>query len=105
MSQVIMNLITNASEAIGDERGEVTLSTGLLSVDTEYLKDAWLSAEVPEGVYVYLRVADTGCGMDAAALARIFDPFLHHQVRWTWLRVGSSVGDSEESPRHCSSCQ
>src|SRR4029079_6587711 len=74
--QVVMNLITNASEAIGDHEGTITLRTRTLSCDRDYFADAIGDRErhVP-GRYVFLEVSDTGVGMDAETLARIFDPF------------------------------
>ncbi len=72
--QVIMNLITNASEALGTGSGYVSLAAGILEADRDYLADADAGGELPEGPYVYLEVSDTGCGMDAATQARIYDP-------------------------------
>ena len=79
--QVIMNLITNASEAIGDKSGVIALSTGAMDCDRAYLDDinevvrASLDEPLPEGVYTYIEVADTGCGMDAQTIEKVFDPF------------------------------
>ena len=42
MQQVVMNLITDAAEAIGDDRGIVTLATGVMHDDTEYLNSTYL---------------------------------------------------------------
>jgi PAS domain S-box-containing protein len=69
IQQVIMNLILNAAEAIGSDAGVVTVTAGLREVVD---RDA---AELPTGTYVCLGVCDTGCGMDEATKARIFDPF------------------------------
>jgi len=69
--QVIMNLITNASEAIGDESGVITVTTGLIGRDST-AEHVGLSAEHD---YVYLEVADTGCGMDEATRRKMFEPF------------------------------
>ncbi len=73
--QIVMNLVLNASDAIGDAHGVIELSTGSRSCDRAYLKEAWLDASIAEGEYVYLQVSDTGCGMDQGTMARIFDPF------------------------------
>ncbi len=72
--QVIMNLITNASEALGSGSGYVTLAAGILEADREYLADADGGGDLPEGPCVYLEVSDTGCGMDAATQSRLYDP-------------------------------
>jgi PAS domain S-box-containing protein len=65
LEQAALNLLINASEAIGDEPGRIVMRTGEVA-DPE---------SAGTGRYVYLEVADTGCGMDAATQARIFDPF------------------------------
>jgi CheY-like chemotaxis protein len=56
-----MNLITNASEALGDKEGTICVSVARV--------------QSPQSDYVRLEVSDTGCGMTEAIRARIFDPF------------------------------
>jgi CheY-like chemotaxis protein len=73
--QVFMNFALNAAEAIGGAEGVVTISTGIEDVDERYLRLYPKVAALRPGRYVYLRVRDTGCGMDEATKARIFDPF------------------------------
>jgi two-component system, cell cycle sensor histidine kinase and response regulator CckA len=81
MRQVVMNLITNASESLGQENGVIRLSTASMLCDRGYLdqlnKELQSSYEdpLPEGVYVLLEVSDTGCGMDLETQGRVFDPF------------------------------
>jgi len=73
--QVIMNLISNAAEAVGSRSGVVSINTGAVFCDHDYLSSAFLNQELPEGMYVWFEVADTGEGMDSATLKKIFDPF------------------------------
>jgi PAS domain S-box-containing protein len=73
--QIIMNLVINASEAIGDNSGVITITTGCRDCDKSYLRDFWLDENIQEGTYVYIDITDTGCGMDRDTLAKIFDPF------------------------------
>lgn len=75
MRQLLLNLVINASEAIQDSEGIVSVATGMRSVDRAYLASTCFAPDMPAGDYVYLEVQDTGCGMDAETLARIFDPF------------------------------
>ncbi|RMH60225.1 MAG: response regulator [Zetaproteobacteria bacterium] len=76
LQQVVMNLITNANEAIGARSGIIALRTGIMRVDKAYLRHcAVVGDEAEPGGYVFLEVSDTGCGMDAETRARIFDPF------------------------------
>ena len=59
-----MNLVINASEAIGDKSGVISITTGCLDCDQIYLKEVWLEGNLNEGQYVYFEIANTGCGMD-----------------------------------------
>jgi len=75
IQQVLLNLVTNAAEATGDKGGTVTIRTGSVQADRAYLATTYLSPEIAEGEYVFLEIADTGCGMSPETQARIFDPF------------------------------
>ena len=90
--QVIMNLITNASDAIGERSGVISVSTGMMHADAAYLASSYIDAELPEGDYVFLEVADTGCGMDAATMARIFDPFFTTKFTGRGLGLAAVLG-------------
>ncbi|SEM80755.1 hypothetical protein SAMN04489760_1511, partial [Syntrophus gentianae] len=57
-----MNLITNAADALGDSRGVITVTTGVMECDETYLSDSYLNDNLPGGTYVYLDVSDTECG-------------------------------------------
>ena len=73
--QIVMNLVINASEAIGDNNGTITITTGSMECDRQYLKSIWRIDDLEGGLYVFIEVSDTGCGMDRETQARIFDPF------------------------------
>ncbi len=74
--QVVMNLVINAAEATGDRSGVISVSTGAMQCDRNYLDSAFVPAtETPEGIYVFVEVSDTGAGMDADTKAKIFEPF------------------------------
>ena len=90
--QVIMNLITNASEAIGDESGVISVSTGVMECDRGYLSETYLNHNLPEGTYVYVEVSDTGCGMDAETRAKIFDPFFTTKFIGRGLGLAAVLG-------------
>lgn len=75
LRQVVTNLILNASEALGDKSGVIAISTGARECDQAYLRDCFLGEKLPPGLYVYLEVTDTGCGMDRETISRVFEPF------------------------------
>jgi PAS domain S-box-containing protein len=92
MRQIVMNLVINASEAIGEKSGVVSIGTGAVRVDREYLEKTVLSPDLPEGDYVFLEVSDNGCGMDAATQARIFDPFFTTKFTGRGLGLSAALG-------------
>jgi CheY-like chemotaxis protein len=91
--QVAMNLITNASEAIGDREGTISLRTGALWCDRGYFSDAiGGSDQHAPGPYIFFEVSDTGVGMDSAMLARIFDPFFSTKFAGRGLGLAAVLG-------------
>jgi PAS domain S-box-containing protein len=73
LQQLIMNLVINASQAIGDREGEICVRAKMLT--PEHRTASEIGANLPDGDYVQLEVADTGPGMTDEIMARIFDPF------------------------------
>jgi len=92
MRQVVMNLITNASEAIGDTSGIVSISTGLFHADEQYLAETYLNDKLQPGYYVSLEVADTGCGMTPSVREKIFDPFFTTKFTGRGLGLAAILG-------------
>jgi CheY-like chemotaxis protein len=87
-----MNLVINASEAIGDKGGMIDVSTGLAHVDRAYMAAALMPHELPDGDYVFLEVSDNGCGMSAETQARIFDPFYTTKFTGRGLGLAAVLG-------------
>ena len=75
IQRVITNLVINASESIGDNNGEVNLTTGVMDCDESYLSLSRYEERPEPGEFVFLEVTDTGCGMDAETQHKLFDPF------------------------------
>jgi signal transduction histidine kinase len=90
--QVIMNLMANASEALGHEGGTVTVRTGTLHVDGVFLSSAFLAEELAEGTYVFIQVSDTGEGMDEAQRFKLFDPFFSTRRPEGGLGLAAALG-------------
>ena len=90
--QVVMNLITNASESLGENRGEVRVTTGVQWAEAGELAALEPGRIMPEGRYVFIEVDDTGCGMDGETLARIFDPFFTTKFTGRGLGLAAVLG-------------
>jgi signal transduction histidine kinase/CheY-like chemotaxis protein len=76
LSQVVVNLVTNAAESFGDEHGRVVVETGAQLCDASTFEQAYYTDEDLEpGTYVTLEVRDEGSGMDQETVGKIFDPF------------------------------
>ena len=90
--QVVMNLITTASEAVGDAGGTISIATGVRDCSTADLAGAYAGENLPAGPYVALRIADTGCGMEEEVLKKIFDPFFTTKFTGRGLGMAAVLG-------------
>jgi len=71
--QLIMNLVVNASQAIGNQKGEICVRVKTFT--PEQRTESEHASNLPDGEYVLIEVADTGSGMTEEIKTRIFDPF------------------------------
>jgi|GEM_PF-731536 len=92
LRQVILNLVINASEAIGSAKGDVTIRTGLRLCDRIYLADSCIDDRLPEGPYVTLEISDTGCGIAPEIIPKIFDPFFTTKFTGRGLGMAAVLG-------------
>jgi two-component system cell cycle sensor histidine kinase/response regulator CckA len=90
--QVIMNLMTNAAEALCSEEGVITVRSGVLECDRSFLSACYLDEQLPVGEYVFLEVTDTGCGMDRETQSKIFDPFFTTKFTGRGLGLAATLG-------------
>ena len=90
--QVIMNLVINASEAIGEKSGAIYISTSVMEYDREYLVESDLNNDLKPGYYVCLEIADTGSGMDKETTDKIFDPFFTTKYTGRGLGLAAVLG-------------
>ena len=89
LQQALMNLVTNASDALGERPGLITLTTQCREYAKEHLAKSLIALDLAPGAYVELEVRDTGRGMDETVLQRLFDPFF--TTKATSLGLGMSV--------------
>ncbi|MBF0224486.1 MAG: response regulator [Desulfobacterales bacterium] len=75
IEQIIMNLVINASESLNDNNGKVAIETGSMHASESFLKDTYIDDNLSSGLYAYIQVSDTGCGMSKETIEKIFDPF------------------------------
>ena len=92
LRQMLTNLVTNAGEALGENAGTITITTGTVQATRADFAACQLSPELPEGEYVFLEVADTGTGLDPATRDKIFDPFFSTKFTGRGLGLAAVLG-------------
>lgn len=92
LRQVIMNLVTNASDAIGDRPGHVRVVTAPIHLAGDRLNRLHLGSDLEEGDYIKVEVSDDGHGMEEEMIERIFDPFFSTKSRGRGLGLATVHG-------------
>ena len=92
LRQVLMNFVTNASEAIEDRAGSIEVRTGTSTTPIKYFGGAVVEHGDFTGDAVHLSVQDDGMGMDAATLSKIFDPFFTTKFTGRGLGLAATLG-------------
>jgi PAS domain S-box-containing protein len=92
IEQVILNLVTNASEAIGEKVGTIIVETGEIYLDEERVQNMYYADLLTPGEYVYLSVEDNGEGMDEITQKRVFDPFFSTKFQGRGLGLAAVHG-------------
>ncbi|NTV49091.1 MAG: response regulator [Geobacteraceae bacterium] len=87
--QIVMNLIINAAEAIGEEQGEIHVSLSKREIKAGKSESDHLGNFIPAGQYICLEVTDNGCGMDEETRFKIFEPF--YTTKFTGRGLGMSA--------------
>ncbi len=90
--QLVLNLVTNAVEAVGRRNGEIIIETGEKHCDRDFLSATLIDEDLPEGSYAFVKVSDSGAGMDPATLSRIFDPFFSTKFTGRGLGLATVIG-------------
>jgi two-component system cell cycle sensor histidine kinase/response regulator CckA len=92
VQQLVLNLVTNAAEAIGDRAGEVRLSFWAQDFEAGSLAGSRCAPIPPPGRFVVLEVRDNGCGMDAATQDRLFEPYVSTKMTGRGLGLSAVLG-------------
>jgi len=92
LQQILMNLVINAAEAIGERGGFIRISTGITRVDHELLSQLAGATQISLGDYVFIEVTDDGCGMSPETQARVFDPFFTTKFTGRGLGLAAVLG-------------
>ena len=92
IQQVVMNLVTNASEAIGDREGLIILGTSMQELGEETLLGHLPGQDLQPGTYVTFQVKDSGCGMSQEVLDHLFEPFFTTKFSGRGLGLSALLG-------------
>jgi PAS domain S-box-containing protein len=92
MQQLVMNLLTNASESIVKQPGLIVISTGVQNCDEAFLADNLLGEKPEPGQFVFIEISDNGCGMSEKTLQRLFDPFFTTKYAGRGLGMSAVLG-------------
>lgn len=92
IERLVMNILVNASESIGDQDGDLKISTGARDCDDAYLSRSRLEQKPEAGRFIFLEVSDTGCGMDDDAQHKLFDPFFTTKFMGRGLGMAEVMG-------------
>lgn len=90
--QVVLNLLTNAAEALDGRPGSVTVRLHQVPDASALTGRRWLEEELAEGPHVMLEVTDDGTGMSDDALARLFEPFFTTKSAGRGLGLAAVLG-------------
>ncbi len=90
--QVLVSLITNSAEAIGDQAGRITVSTSLVECSRELLASTYVDDHLVAGSYIRLQVMDNGGGLSEETRARMFEPFFTTKFVGRGLGLASTLG-------------
>jgi two-component system, cell cycle sensor histidine kinase and response regulator CckA len=93
LQEAIMNCVTNAVEAIGDNSGTVAIETAVREMTRDLIaRWRWSSGPLAPGMYILLSISDSGCGMEETMLAKIFDPFFTTKFTGRGLGLAAVLG-------------
>ncbi|MBC8088511.1 MAG: PAS domain-containing protein [Phycisphaerae bacterium] len=92
LRQAIVNVVTNAAEAIGERAGTVKVMSTEESLNETRLQRCLSGNRAKPGLFACISVNDDGIGMDEATLARVFDPFFSTRLAGRGLGLAATLG-------------
>jgi PAS domain S-box-containing protein len=92
LQQLVLNLVLNGAESIGDNRGEVSIRVRVRDVSAAELAERYVGFALPSRPYTEIQVQDTGSGMDERTRQRIFDPFFTTKFMGRGLGLAAALG-------------
>ena len=92
IQQLIINLVSNAAEAIGEKSGVITIITKHMYCDSKYWQTTYFGEHCKEGDYVYLEIIDNGTGISKDIRERIFEPFFTTKFTGRGLGLSAVAG-------------
>lgn len=92
LRQIIVALVNNAAESIGDQPGQIVITTAERTFDAANLPSSAIGTEMREGRYAIIDVRDTGCGIDRQTMERMFDPFFTTKPGRRGLGLAATLG-------------
>ena len=90
--QVIMNLIVNASDSLDGNSGDILIETGATQLTSDNFNNTYFPSKLPHGEYVYVKISDTGIGMDEKICQSVFDPFFTTKFAGRGLGLAAVMG-------------
>ncbi|MDD2941372.1 MAG: response regulator [bacterium] len=92
LRQVIASLVLNASDALCGASGTIQINCGEIEADSEYISSCISNDPPGEGIYAFVCVKDTGCGMDPQTISCMFDPFFTTKYHGLGLGLSATLG-------------
>jgi PAS domain S-box-containing protein len=92
LQQLVLNLVLNGAEAIGENTGEVSVRVRIRDIPETELAQDYAGFSLPSRSYTEIQVRDTGVGMDEKTQQRIFDPFFTTKFMGRGLGLAAALG-------------